>query len=160
MLFCVLANLSRRNSVIRLLAFVAVLLTAVLALPLRGGRTSAQSPLGTIKISQADHYIFYRGPNGEFACREATLFEAYELDLIRPTGLRQITHQTPEIYLKSDKASADNVEHLKIILRGTAELEKNPAAKAAFQRAAAIWEAQIKSPITIYIDVDFGDKNF
>src|SRR5438128_3449504 len=50
--------------------------------------------------------------------------------------------------------------HLTIILRATAHLDANAPAKAAFVRAAATWENQILSPVTIYIDADFGPDNF
>ncbi len=47
-----------------------------------------------------------------------------------------------------------------IILRGTAQLEGFPAAKAAFQHAAARWEAVIRTDATIILDVDFGLNAF
>jgi len=40
------------------------------------------------------------------------------------------------------------------------QLDANPDAKAAFIRAAQNWETIILSPITIYIDVDFGFDQF
>ncbi|MEW6129290.1 MAG: NF038122 family metalloprotease [Acidobacteriota bacterium] len=49
---------------------------------------------------------------------------------------------------------------LKIILRGTAQLENYPEAKAAMLRAAANWMQQIKNKITMVIDVDFGVTRF
>ena len=49
---------------------------------------------------------------------------------------------------------------LKIVLRSTAQLDGFPLAKAAFIRAAAAWEAQIKNPITVVIDVDYGPTRF
>jgi hypothetical protein len=49
---------------------------------------------------------------------------------------------------------------LKIILRGTDQLEAFPAAKAGFLAAAQKWEAAISTPITIVIDVDFGPNFF
>jgi hypothetical protein len=49
---------------------------------------------------------------------------------------------------------------LTIFLNGTKELEANAPAKAAFIRAAAAWESRINSPVTIYIDVDYGPTNF
>jgi uncharacterized protein (TIGR03437 family) len=49
---------------------------------------------------------------------------------------------------------------LKIILRGTSQLEQLPEAKAAFLRAAAIWENIIRDPITVILDVDFGPSFF
>ena len=44
---------------------------------------------------------------------------------------------------------------LTIILRSTAQLNSFPAAKAAYRRAADRWEAAIRTPITIVIDVFF-----
>lgn len=49
---------------------------------------------------------------------------------------------------------------LKIILRGTTQLEQFPQAKDAFLRAAAKWESVIQSPITVVFDVDFGPTRF
>jgi hypothetical protein len=45
-------------------------------------------------------------------------------------------------------------------LRATDNLRANPAAEAAFNRAAAAWENAISAPVTIYIQVDFGPTNF
>ena len=49
---------------------------------------------------------------------------------------------------------------LDIILRPTPQLDAFPEAKAAFERAAARWEALIANPVTIYVDVDFGPTLF
>jgi hypothetical protein len=49
---------------------------------------------------------------------------------------------------------------LNIVLRATEQLEAYPAAMAAFERAAAVWEARIANPITVYVDVDFGPLLF
>jgi hypothetical protein len=49
---------------------------------------------------------------------------------------------------------------LTITLRATQQLEGYPEAKATFIRAAAAWEAIIKSPITIILDVDYGPNRF
>ena len=49
---------------------------------------------------------------------------------------------------------------LNIVLRATEQLELHPQAMAAFERAAAVWEARIANPITIYVDVDFGPMLF
>jgi hypothetical protein len=49
---------------------------------------------------------------------------------------------------------------LTIILRGTAQLERYPDAKAAFIRAADAWELAISTSRTLYIDVDFGPTDF
>lgn len=47
-----------------------------------------------------------------------------------------------------------------ITLRATAQLEGFPAAKAAFIRAAQVWEARIANPVSVTIDVDFGLTRF
>jgi len=49
---------------------------------------------------------------------------------------------------------------MQIILRSTSQLEGFPEAKQAFIRAAATWEAIIRNPITVIIDVDFGPTRF
>jgi hypothetical protein len=49
---------------------------------------------------------------------------------------------------------------LKIVLRGTSQLQSVPAAVDAFKRAAGQWEARIQTDITIIVDVDFGPTLF
>lgn len=49
---------------------------------------------------------------------------------------------------------------LRIILRGTSQLQSFPAAIEGFKRAAAQWEAVIQTVVTIVIDVDFGPTLF
>lgn len=49
---------------------------------------------------------------------------------------------------------------LAIILRGTSQLDSFPAAKAALIRAAETWMALIRTPATVYFDVDFGPTRF
>jgi hypothetical protein len=119
--------------------------------------TSSGQQSGVPKLPKGEHFVFYRDANGEFACREATLAEALDLDQIEPQGLRQINHLA-DFESKGLSATADNVDNLTIVLRATATLDANAPAKAAFIRAAQVWEAQIKSPITIYLDVHFGPK--
>jgi hypothetical protein len=121
--------------------------------------TSAQQPKAVRQDYQNEHFVYYRGLNGDFTCREATPAEANKLDEIRPQGLRTIPLPT-ESQLKGESLTAENVDNLTIVLRATPQLDANAAAKAAFIRAAQIWQAEIKSPITVYIDVDFGPKNF
>src|SRR5688572_13677136 len=101
-----------------------------------------------------DHFLLYRGTDGDTVCREATLAEGLELDKIQPEDLRQINH------INKDGSLSAAADRLTIILRGTAALEANAPAKAAFVRAAAAWENVITSPVTIYLDVDYGPKNF
>jgi hypothetical protein len=49
---------------------------------------------------------------------------------------------------------------LRIVLRGTQQLQNFPAAVGAFIRAASIWEARIRTIETIVIDVDYGPTLF
>jgi hypothetical protein len=49
---------------------------------------------------------------------------------------------------------------LRIVLRGTSQLQSFPAAIEAFKRAAARWEVAVETPMTIVIDVDFGPTLF
>ncbi|HKQ04134.1 MAG TPA: NF038122 family metalloprotease [Blastocatellia bacterium] len=49
---------------------------------------------------------------------------------------------------------------LKIMLRGPAQLQSFPLARAAFKRAAVRWEAFIQTEAVIVIDVDFGPTLF
>lgn len=100
-------------------------------------------------------FLLYAGPNGETLCREATPNEARAMRRESSNGLRQINH------LKNESASPESpAAGLTIILRATAQLDANPPAKQAFIAAAAKWEALIKDPITIAVDVDFGDSFF
>lgn len=49
---------------------------------------------------------------------------------------------------------------LAIILRGTSQLDSFPSAKAALIRAAETWMELIRTPATVYFDVDFGPTRF
>ena len=114
------------------------------------------------KTSKGEHFIIYTNASGEVVCREATRFEKEQLERINPQGLRQINHLDPDFKSSSDSQTGENVlpAHLTIILRATTQLNNNAAAKAAFVKAAQTWENAIKSPVTIYLDVDFGPTNF
>jgi hypothetical protein len=117
-----------------------------------------QTPPDGVK-SAGRQFTVYRNELGELACREATreeIIERQKVDPQRP-GLRQINHQELD---KSVSAQAPEATNLIIVLRATQQLQNNAAATAAFNRAAQNWESIIMSPITIYIDVDFGATNF
>jgi hypothetical protein len=94
-------------------------------------------------------FVFYES-NGEVGCRQATLEEAQAMLARRPN---QRLHVLTPIRPNQDAG-------LKIVLRGTTQLEKFPEAKAAFLKAAATWEGLIQTPITVIIDVDFGPTRF
>ncbi|HVE71600.1 MAG TPA: NF038122 family metalloprotease [Thermoanaerobaculia bacterium] len=49
---------------------------------------------------------------------------------------------------------------LQMTLLATDQLEANPTAKAAFIRAAQLWESKIANPVTISIRADFGTSRF
>ncbi|HWP42583.1 MAG TPA: NF038122 family metalloprotease, partial [Blastocatellia bacterium] len=49
---------------------------------------------------------------------------------------------------------------LTIVLRGTEQLHGFPEAENAFNRAKALWESLIQTPITVIVDVDFGPTRF
>jgi len=91
--------------------------------------------------------------DGQIACREATPEEAQAIRRRDPDQkLRVITPASNELQQQQTG--------LKIILRGTPQLDGFPAAKDAFVKAAAKWEAIIQTPITIIIDVDYGPTRF
>ncbi len=106
-------------------------------------------------------FLVYQGANGDTVCRDATKDETRALRAgASDFGLRQINHLKNQ---QSAAAGANTVESatgLTIVLQATAQLDANPQAKAAFIAAAAKWEALIKDPITIIIDVDFGTSFF
>jgi hypothetical protein len=102
-------------------------------------------------------FVIAQGPDGKTECRQATADEARAIVGSGKQDLHQINH------LKTGALETDAPESptgLTIILRATAQLEANAAAKQAFIAAAAKWEALIKDPITINIDVDFGTTFF
>ncbi len=112
-------------------------------------------------FSDGGAFVIYQGANGDTVCRDATKDETRALRSAgSDSGLRQINHLKDE---KSAASGANTVESdtgLTIMLQGTAQLDANPQAKAAFIAAAAKWEALIKDPITIVIEVDFGTTFF
>ncbi len=94
--------------------------------------------------------------DGKVICRATTTEEARRL--------AQDRHST-ELHILRDETSPLSADEqlqtgLKIILRGTAQLEQQPEAKAAFLRAASAWAAQIQNRITVVLDVDYGPTYF
>ena len=57
-------------------------------------------------------------------------------------------------------ASASSAFAIDIVLVPSASLSANPAALAAFNRAAAQWESRLSDPITITINADFAPIGF
>jgi hypothetical protein len=97
-----------------------------------------------------DGFIVYASEEGGTTCREVVNDDE---QLLARGDLGNDLHQiTPPRLMAADG--------LTITLRATQQLEGYPQAKAAFIRAAAAWEALIKNPITIMMDVDFGTTRF
>jgi hypothetical protein len=138
----------------RVLVFALALLVFV---PILSLPVSANVP--SDPVPENEHFVIYRGQNGDMVCREATALERRKLDQIRPTDLRLINHFNESLG-KSNLRTEDLPQHLTIILRATGNLDANVAAKAAFVRAAAAWESRVSSPVTVYLDVDVGATNF
>ncbi len=93
--------------------------------------------------------------DGQITCRPATEAEARAMRNIPDQQLRVIGD---EAFAPGSPQQAR--KGLKIILRGTPQIEQFPEAKAAFLRAARAWETLIQNPITVVIDVDFGPTAF
>lgn len=138
----------------------ALALTLVLAIFLTSLGLTVSVHAQTSNASPAesyDHFMIYADGDGDTICREATPQERRDLENIRPKNLRQINHLDMNAIGSQQENGSTN---LTIILRATAQLEAEPEAKAAFLRAAAAWEAIINSPVTIYLDADYGTTNF
>lgn len=91
--------------------------------------------------------------DGKTSCREATAVEAERLSQRRNVPMKVFGEPVGRI-----RANAEG--GMNIVLRGTAQLDANPEAKAAFERAAAIWENLISNPVTVIVDVDYGTTIF
>ena len=146
---------------IAVLLLIAPLGFAPSRFSVRAQGTSASKPSGL------NHFVLYQDSSGEVVCRVATQAERTQLDKIDPSNqrLQPINHLPSDRYAhRTSRAgtTAFSATNLTIILRATTQLNdpSNAAAKAAFIRAAQNWETIILSPITIYLDVDYGTTNF
>jgi|GEM_PF-3409047 len=90
----------------------------------------------------------------EVSCRDASPYEARTLGR-RPDGIELHVLTSPERELSAMQSAG-----LRVVLRGTPQLEAYPQAKAVFLQAAAVWENLIRDPITVVIDVDYGPTRF
>jgi hypothetical protein len=138
-----------------------------------GGDGSTPVPAKSSPAS--DSYVIYMDENGDATCRVATPSERLQIERVTPR-VRRISPVLDTPTYSSSAAGAgtttansaatpvtDNLlpsAGLHIILRGTASLDANPAAKQAFLVAANRWEALVSTPITVVIDVDFGTTFF
>src|SRR5438128_6964137 len=93
--------------------------------------------------------FFYRMIGGRATCLEADAEAA-----------RRLKERDTSLPLTALAPVTDQASGLKIILRGTPQLQSYAAARDAFTRAAAQWAARIQTSITVVIDVDFGPTLF
>ncbi|MBL8202896.1 MAG: NF038122 family metalloprotease [Blastocatellia bacterium] len=121
-----------------------------------GGRTAQNEfqEIGFVTYADGD----------KATCRDMTAAETAEMqrDLNPARRLRVISQaERQEAMGRAGlEARSEGPNGLTIILRSTAQLDSFPQAKTAFILAAAQWEAQIKNPITIVLDVDYGPTRF
>jgi hypothetical protein len=95
----------------------------------------------------------HRMVGGQAVCLEASVDQA--------RSIKDRDTKLPLVVLTPDSdPSGGQQTGLRIILRGTSQLQSFPAAIEAFKRAAARWEILIQTPVTIIIDVDFGATLF
>lgn len=108
---------------------------------------------GSANDSPVKGYTIVRSAEGA-SCRQSSLIEARQLRMgERTVSVRVLKTPGSEKFQQTQQG-------LKIQLRGTTQLDQTPAARDAFLRAAAKWEAIIKDPITVIIDVDYGPNRF
>ena len=113
--------------------------------------------------SDGSAFLIYQGADGQTVCRDATLAEGRALKSSASSdGFQQINHLKNQAVVAASDGSGEvpAANGLTIVLRASPQLDQNPQAKAAFIAAAAKWEALIKDPITIVIDVDYGPTVF
>lgn len=137
---------------VRFAPLSAVALAALLPL-----LASAQAKIDTHAAHDTLHGAFVVAEvSGAASCREATPEEARILNQV-PQVRTTVFGENRSRIRANDAGEAHG---LNIILRGTEQLDAQPEAKAAFERAAAILESRIANPITVYVDVDYGTKRF
>lgn len=95
--------------------------------------------------------------DGEGVCEVAPETVSRQLSLLPANVIRLNHNSAAELLAEQQQAPPSS---LKIILRGTTQLEGFPEAKQAFLTAASIWESLISSPMQIIVDVDYGPQNF
>src|SRR6185436_18830592 len=100
-----------------------------------------------------DDFVIQASSNG-VVCRDATPEESAAF------GQRDDLVPMHAITPLRRAGLAEQDTGLRIILRGTPQLEGFPLAKNAFLRSAATWEQIIQDPITVIIDVDYGPLRF
>ena len=154
------------------LTFCLLALIFTFAGPARAQSGGGQEYVGVLE----DSFILYQNEQGETVCRPATAEERARIRAAAGTHViyrgaplrRRVTTFGYEVLEPNAAVTAQDSTGLAllpsagltIVLQGTAQLEANPAAKAAFIAAANRWEAVISTPITVTLSVDFGPNFF
>jgi hypothetical protein len=123
-------------------------------LPAEAEVTSEQQTQQEWTRGPADVFVI-EWENGQRVCRQATAGEAQDFQSAAKTTPLHIIYPGQQALTSQSGQSG-----LKLVLRGTAQLENYPVAKAALIRAAQVWEALIQNPITVVMDVDYGPTRF
>ncbi len=106
---------------------------------------------------QSNNHANWTGPNrmGTFVRKMVDdRIVCLEANIAQSRSIRERAPLLSVITTDSDQTG------LKIILRGTSQLQDFPLAMNGFKRAAAEWETLIRTQMTIVIDVDFGPTLF
>jgi hypothetical protein len=104
-----------------------------------------------LPVTDDDGFVYYDAGDG-IRCRPATPDEA--------RAMAQRDPDVPLLILNPEGVVMHQAGGLNIVLRGTAQLDSFPQARAGFLAAAETWKSKITAPITIVIDVDFGPTRF
>jgi hypothetical protein len=120
-----------------------------------------------------ESFVLFQNERGETVCRVATPAERERIRAAAATHV--IYHGAPrrrKVFASGDEVLVPNSVQdssglallpsagLTIVLQGTAQLDANPTARAAFIAAANRWESIISTPITVTLSVDFGPNFF
>ncbi len=131
-----------RSACVRFSVFLVLLLTPLVV--------TAQQLDPSVLEPQADRMYMVEQSAGQLHCRIASDDEN--------AAMQARDESVKRIYPTSKMQSNAGAFH--IVLEGTAQLDAFPAAKAAFIKAAQIWESRINNPLTVTIQVDFGPTRF
>ncbi|NOT59990.1 MAG: hypothetical protein HOP19_07160 [Acidobacteria bacterium] len=155
-------SLERRSRFIKALG-LAVLLVAGLALLFRSVPSANANAQGSVQpapdfvpVAAVGGDYIIREENGQRVCQEATPAESQQLRANSAQNELRVIYDGRANAVAAGAAQTG----LRITLRATAQLDAAPEAKTAFIRAAQNWEAQILSPISIVVDVDYGTTFF
>ena len=158
------------------IALILTLVAVFAALPFYAFAQSQSESRGGIsslktKIENGSEiFVLQRNDRGESVCRLATPTERRHMAARERAGVVKTIY--PGGWRVNDKREvlAPMVTEtgtpllpsagLRIVLHATTQLQNNPLARDAFIVAANRWEALVSTPITVVLDVDFGDTFF